>query len=508
MSEHVCKRCGWIFHRKSNLTQHLTSRKNPCGSSSGKNPLDWVTPSHHHVVVKSLLGQKRNREEEIPTFDGSQFGTGKPKSKETMDKLERFVKGEPAAAAEPSPKARAVLNRLINNEEGEAKTTKKFIPPAIVAAVIPGPPPAEVVSEVFPVAVEADTPPEAVVPRVFPRTKEEVTGWCSDDYTDDDNEEEEDDDDGEPNLNVQFLPATVDGLYKRFKKLFCEFMRNGKHENRNEIVFLLDELLRQNGIPREAYTQVNNLLAESLGSGSEEEEEKDDAEMEVQEPTDGDVKTLSASTTEHIIQDDKVELMDLLKKFKEEAGGEEDYIDTVNELEELIEIFLTDEFLDGNPIITQINDLRRKLEDSPISKAKQQRLKMLLNDIKNNRYRVYSILTRLHDAEDMSNVLPQLVQEELLSLEQYEKLAELKEIDLPTVANIIKQTKMVQGLRFLPRALGGLKKKLELLIGELAADTGRARVKNELAAVLEELLRRNGISHKQYTSIKQDNDIL
>ena len=39
-----------------------------------------------HLILK--------REREIPTFDGSEFGTGKPISKETMDKLRRHVLGD------------------------------------------------------------------------------------------------------------------------------------------------------------------------------------------------------------------------------------------------------------------------------------------------------------------------------------------------------------------------------------------------------------------------------
>ena len=46
---------------------------------------------------------------------------------------------------------------------------------------------------------------------------------------------------------VKFLPAIVDGLVERFRELFKEFIREGKHEHRNELVFLLDELLRQEG---------------------------------------------------------------------------------------------------------------------------------------------------------------------------------------------------------------------------------------------------------------------
>ena len=50
--------------------------------------------------------------------------------------------------------------------------------------------------------------------------------------------------------NVNFLPATVEGLRKRFHELYTEFTQQGRHEHRNGLVFLLDELLRQQGIDR------------------------------------------------------------------------------------------------------------------------------------------------------------------------------------------------------------------------------------------------------------------
>ena len=50
---------------------------------------------------------------------------------------------------------------------------------------------------------------------------------------------------------MDFLPTTVGGLQRRFHELYIEFTRQGKHEHRNELVFLLDELLRKDGINRE-----------------------------------------------------------------------------------------------------------------------------------------------------------------------------------------------------------------------------------------------------------------
>ena len=118
----------------------------------------------------------------------------------------------------------------------------------------------------------------------------------------------------------------------------------------------------------------------------------------------------------------------------------------VLKLEELIDVFLLEEFLD-EPIIPMINEITRRLENSPIARSKRHWLKTLLNDIKKNRYRVYWILLRLNDVqgdEDMlTNALQQLAREELLSPDQYKNVNELEEINLPAIADIMKETKLV-----------------------------------------------------------------
>ena len=71
---------------------------------------------------------------------------------------------------------------------------------------------------------------------------------------------------------------------------------------------------------------------------------------------------------------------------------------------------------------------------------------MLLQNIEKNRNRVQSILTRLDEAEDeeqIANTLTQLLQEEIVSPEQYEKL--MKDdaaLELTTIASIMKDTKV------------------------------------------------------------------
>ena len=63
-------------------------------------------------------------------------------------------------------------------------------------------------------------------------------------------------------LKCEIFTCYIEGLQKRFH----ESMQQGKHEHRNELVFLLDELLQQCGIDREEYAILNNILAKSLGS--------------------------------------------------------------------------------------------------------------------------------------------------------------------------------------------------------------------------------------------------
>ena len=110
------------------------------------------------------------------------------------------------------------------------------------------------------------------------------------------------------NPNVKFLPVTVDGLADRFSQLFKEFMRQGKHEQRNELVFLLDVLLRQDGINRYEYTRLNNMLAESLESETEIESTKDEAAESTtmeDEEVEGKLRKLIRSTTDYLIQPEK-----------------------------------------------------------------------------------------------------------------------------------------------------------------------------------------------------------
>ena len=64
-------------------------------------------------------------------------------------------------------------------------------------------------------------------------------------------------------------------------------------------------------------------------------------------------------------------------------------------MEEVIDTYLLDEFIDKEPIITKLDAIRAKLESTSISKVKQLRLKILLDA---RRHRVQSIIRRTADA--------------------------------------------------------------------------------------------------------------
>ena len=101
-----------------------------------------------------------------------------------------------------------------------------------------------------------------------------------------------------------------------------------------------------------------------------------------------------------------------------------------------------------------------------------------------------------------------LAREELLSKEQFDKLAKLEEsFDLPAVALVIKDTKIGHGLKFLPRKMNDLVKSLQTLLAEFD-ETGSSMVRNNVIAVLDELLQRKGFTQERYNSIKDENDIL
>ena len=104
-------------------------------------------------------------------------------------------------------------------------------------------------------------------------------------------------------------------------------------------------------------------------------------------------------------------------------------------------------------------------------------------------------------------VIEQLAKEELVSEQQYFKLVEeIDEIDIKKLTNIIRETKIGQGMDFLPRKTDVLIDTLQQWLQELVENGGTA-LKNHISSLLNELRQRKKISEERYDQLKEQHSI-
>ena len=100
------------------------------------------------------------------------------------------------------------------------------------------------------------------------------------------------------------------------------------------------KLLRQDGIDPDEYAPLNDMLAESLDDDEKEiESTKDEAAESTtmeDETREGKLKKIIRSTTDYLNEHDKRKLLELINEFRKDVG--EDFLDIVQELEELIDL--------------------------------------------------------------------------------------------------------------------------------------------------------------------------
>ena len=105
---------------------------------------------------------------------------------------------------------------------------------------------------------------------------------------------------------------------------------------------------------------------------------------------------------------------------------------------------------------------------------------ILLDDINNNRRRIQEIFQRIDDAQDNEeDIWKILVRERLISDEQFEELKDLQNTEIEKISNVLKGTKIGQGIPFLPTALEGLRQKFAKLWED--------GVKNKILPVLKDM---------------------
>ena len=148
------------------------------------------------------------------------------------------------------------------------------------------------------------------------------------------------------------------------------------------------------------------------------------------------------------------------------------------------------------------------MEASPPSLSKLLRVKMILGNINNNRRRDQELFQRIDDAEDNEeDIWKLLARQGLISDEQFEKLSKLGNTDIETIASVLKGVKIGQGMPFLKKSLKGLRTMFGILRTEFTAN-GSEMMKNKLLPVINELLRRGGITDEQYSALIKEFDKL
>ena len=254
-----------------------------------------------------------------------------------------------------NPKIQALADAIIN----DTKVDSSF-PATDVFQKLPSPP-REVVGKL-------PSPPQEVVDDVFkvPRTKKDLVGCsdsdvdstedkksldnddqescsdkesinnssddqesCSDKESDDNSEngsstEDSSDDNSTDNSNdeaadeqpiVTVLPKSIKGLEKKFNARFVEFTRHGKHENRNELMTLLDEKLRRQAVEASEYKRLNDLIASSLPTG----EEKKSNDQSIDDLTDTFIKLYKRFECEGK-KNQQIDLVTTLDQLKHQEG--------------------------------------------------------------------------------------------------------------------------------------------------------------------------------------------
>ena len=133
---------------------------------------------------------------------------------------------------------------------------------------------------------------------------------------------------------------------------------------------------------------------------------------------------------------------------------------------------------------------------------------MLLSDINNNRHRVQELFQRIDDAEvNEEDIWKLLARQGLISDEQFEKLSKLDNTDIESIASELKGVKIGQGIPFLPTSLKGLRT-MFVVLWTTFTKIGSEMMKNKLLPVLNELLRRGGITDEQYSALIKEFDKL
>ena len=292
--------------------------------------------------------------------------------------------------------------------------------------------------------------------------------------------------------DIQFLPGDIEELQDRAKEILKEF-GNGKFDNNNELVTILDNLKGRGVIKSEDYRKVTDYLSSKLQSEEEEEEEEKDVESRI------------IDTLQYLIQHDMKEIEKLLELFVEKGGT--DVEEDVELLGNLFRTWIQASIHDKETMLIDIKRLLNRIYTSNdnmfVSKVPRLNVfqfEKILNDIIENHHRVDEVIRRLDQENSAEETLNRLYVSKYINNEQYENLKvkiEEGKMDLDEVIFQLKQFKVGQGLSFLPRLTSDLINKVKEGVAIYAKEKSSC-LRKTLHAMLNELLERKAISKRDY----------
>ena len=221
----------------------------------------------------------------------------------------------------------------------------------------------------------------------------------------------------------------------------------------------------------------------------------------------GTIEDKITETVDYLTLHDVSKVGKLLDVFEKEEALEGD----VTLLRKLTEEWMKNERQGKEPALGDIEKILKELKMSTIPKSKLVELSMLLKDIRRNRNRVSDILRRmsviLEDEhvckEDLSWGLKNLIQEQLISEEQYRQLVGMiDDLDIDKVITVIKSTKIGRGVDFLPRQTKQLHHKLYEWTND-HHEEATSDLKKKIVAALRELLCRKAISKQHFEYVME-----
>ena len=283
----ICSKCGKELANRHNLSRHKQSCKSCIHNVPERSPtynLPTQPPPFPTFVAATAVKddsscENRTKNPKILALLDEIFNDGDLKNHVPPHEIHQEFSIIPPTTTSPLSKKNSVppsTPTLLPKKMLFSPPKQQMLPKPsaeVIAAVLPS------MSNILPTTTSSL------------RTKGDIVGYSDDEGSEQEYSSFESSSDEQPmssksdssddNMEVVeefILPDTIEGIRDRFNELYVGFVRKGKHENRTELEFLLDELLRHGAIEPSEYTQLNTGLTvkEDLTIDKQEKEETEE----------------------------------------------------------------------------------------------------------------------------------------------------------------------------------------------------------------------------------------